>query len=173
MRASAVFSQAIPFPPRLFAEREEDGEGKVKSRPFLSSAPALLPGQRQSGSEPPTKWEMIRILLLSIQTLMLLERNKLLIGYYSERQKKVVMVKEPALSRKSPHPPLCQRGARGDFGLSVRSIPKDSRRHVHLFRSFTIDRPNRLEYILTERGITITRLLQGWRSRWPLSCREI
>jgi hypothetical protein len=24
---------------------------------------------------------------------------------YSERQKKVVMVKEPALSRKSPHPP--------------------------------------------------------------------
>jgi hypothetical protein len=59
MRASAIFSQAIPFPPRLFAEREEDDEeGKVKSQPFLSSPPALLPGQRQSGSKPPTKWEM-------------------------------------------------------------------------------------------------------------------
>ena len=116
MRASGVFSQAIPFPPRLIAEREEDEEGKVKSRPFLSSAPALMPGQRQSGSEPRTKWEMIRILLMSIQTLMLLERNKLLIGYYSERQKKVVMVKEPALSRKSPHPPLVKGGQGGISG---------------------------------------------------------
>jgi hypothetical protein len=66
MRASAVFSQAIPFPPRLFAEREEDEEGKVKSQPFLSSPPALLPGQRQSGSKPPTKWEMIPINLIMI-----------------------------------------------------------------------------------------------------------
>ena len=62
MRASAVFSQAIPFPPRLFAEREKDGKEKGKSRPFLSSAPALLSEQRQSGSEPPTKWEMILFL---------------------------------------------------------------------------------------------------------------
>ena len=36
----------IPFPPRLFAEREEGGRRKVESQPFLSSAPALFPGQR-------------------------------------------------------------------------------------------------------------------------------
>ena len=51
----------------------------------------------------------------------------------------LVMVKEPALSRKSPHPPLCQRGGKGGFRVIRSLIPKDSRRHVHLFRSFTIN----------------------------------
>ncbi|MCX5910938.1 MAG: hypothetical protein NTV04_03310, partial [Deltaproteobacteria bacterium] len=35
---------------------------------------------------------------------------------YSERQKKVVMVKEPALSRKSPHPPFVKGGQGGISG---------------------------------------------------------
>ena len=46
LRASTLCCRVIPFPPRLFAEREGEGIGKVASRPFLSSPPALLPGQR-------------------------------------------------------------------------------------------------------------------------------
>jgi hypothetical protein len=56
---------------------------------------------------------------------------------YSERQKKVVMVRGQIV-RKIPPSPLSQRGARGDFGLSVRSVLKDRCCHVYLLRSFTI-----------------------------------
>ena len=61
MRASAPCCRAIPFPPRLFAERKKEANGKVWSRPFLSSAPALLPGQRKDWRDRPIKLEMILI----------------------------------------------------------------------------------------------------------------
>ena len=44
MRASAVFSQAIPFPPRLFAEREEDGEGRLNPGRFCLRRLPYCPG---------------------------------------------------------------------------------------------------------------------------------
>ena len=44
--------------------------------------------------------------------------------YYSERQKKVVMVKEPALSRKSPHPPFVKGGQGGISGYPFARLRK-------------------------------------------------
>src|SRR5512147_2973958 len=51
------FQPRHPFAPRLFAEREGKGKGKVCSRPFLASTPALLPGQQRNRSDRPTKLE--------------------------------------------------------------------------------------------------------------------
>jgi len=42
------FSPAIPLPPRLFAETKKVNLNGF-SRPFLSSAPAFLPGQQENG----------------------------------------------------------------------------------------------------------------------------
>jgi Asp-tRNA(Asn)/Glu-tRNA(Gln) amidotransferase A subunit family amidase len=47
------------------------------------------------------------------------------------------MVKMLNLPENPPITPL-GKGARGDFGLSVRSIPKDSRHHVYLLGVFNI-----------------------------------
>jgi len=52
------FSPAIPLAPILFAEtKRENREGF--SRPFSTSAPAFLPGQRGDGSKRQTELEMI------------------------------------------------------------------------------------------------------------------
>src|SRR4030043_471658 len=58
MRASAVPARvSLYLRVSLRKRRGENREGS--SRPFLSSAPAFLPGQQGDGSERPTKWEMI------------------------------------------------------------------------------------------------------------------
>ena len=57
---------------------------------------------------------------------------------------------------KIPPSPLCQRGARGDLGLSVHSTPKDSRHHVHLYKSFTI---MRLYMVRIWKAETVLRLI--------------
>jgi len=53
-----------PFPPASLCGKERGGIGKDCSRPFLASAPALLPGQREGRSKRPTKLEMILNLFL-------------------------------------------------------------------------------------------------------------
>ena len=53
------FSPGIPLPPLLYAETNRENR-ESSSRPFLSSAPAFLPGQRADGSQRPTKLEMIQ-----------------------------------------------------------------------------------------------------------------
>jgi len=60
-----------PFPPASLCGKERGGIGKDCSRPFLASAPALLPGQREGRSKRPTKLEMIHNLKLSPFTLSL------------------------------------------------------------------------------------------------------
>ena len=49
MRAYAVFSQALPFPPRLFAEREEDGEGRLNPGRFCLRRLPSCPGNVKAG----------------------------------------------------------------------------------------------------------------------------
>ena len=51
---------SYPFPPASLCGKERGGIGKDCSRPFLASAPALLPGQREGRSKRPTKLEMIQ-----------------------------------------------------------------------------------------------------------------
>jgi len=66
MRASAVFSQAIPFPPRLFAEREEDGAGRLNPGRFSLRRLPSCPGNFKAGPNHQAKWEMIQKTFLSL-----------------------------------------------------------------------------------------------------------
>jgi len=55
-RASAVISPAIPFPPRLFAERKQDGHRKVASGPFCLQRLLFRPGNEKTGQNDQLNW---------------------------------------------------------------------------------------------------------------------
>jgi len=58
MRASAV-SALLSLCHRISLRRQGKGSLESFSQPFLTSAPAFLPGQQGDRAERPTKWEMI------------------------------------------------------------------------------------------------------------------
>ena len=60
MRASPV-SARLSLSPRVFLRNQRRENRESFSRPFLSSAPAFLPGQQGDGSKRPAKLEMIQI----------------------------------------------------------------------------------------------------------------
>ena len=47
-RVPAVISPAIPFPPRLFAERKQDGHGKITPGPFCLRRLLFCPGNERT-----------------------------------------------------------------------------------------------------------------------------
>ena len=59
MRASAV-SARLSLCPRVSLRKQRGGTFEGFSRPFLSSAPAFLPGQKENGLEGPTQLERIQ-----------------------------------------------------------------------------------------------------------------
>jgi len=60
-RTSAVISPAIPFPPRLFAERRVDGNRKVAPGPFCLRRLLFCPGNEKTGFNDPLNWRRIKI----------------------------------------------------------------------------------------------------------------
>ena len=55
-RASAIISPAIPFPPRLFAERRQDGYGKVAPGPFCLRRLLFRPGNEKTRQNDQLNW---------------------------------------------------------------------------------------------------------------------
>ena len=54
-RRASPFQPGYPFPPRVSLRNPEGENREGFSRPFLSSAPAFLPGQQGDRDERPTK----------------------------------------------------------------------------------------------------------------------